>query len=110
MATFRIEQYAGMAVDHGGRGMQMPVLPMLGTAENVTTSGISAASATLDPKTRAIRVRTTGGNVAFRVGSSTVANPIALVTDTALNDGEVAWFAIDPAMTAQSAKLAVIDR
>jgi hypothetical protein len=111
MSEIRIEQFAGMALDHKGF-MQMPELPPTGNAITLASGATSNVSGSLDPKTRCVRVRCIGTpGVAFRLGDSAVADPVALTTDTSLDDGEVAWFGIHAGWAGKSTlKIAVIDR
>lgn len=112
MATLRIEQFSGASMDER-HVMQMPQLPMIGAAVTLTSSGVSSAMASpIDAKTRALRLRCTGTPpIAFRVATSTPTDPLAVVTDISMADGEVVYFGLDPSQVGGRAlKVAVIDR
>lgn len=109
MGSLRIEQYAGQALGHRG-DLPIPELNLSAAAENLNTSGISAASAVLQKNTRAVFVRSTGGtNVAVRVGNIVPSDPVALVTDASVVNGEGRWFGIPPALAGYDIKIAAID-
>ena len=110
MATLRIEQYAGAAMDNRTM-MQMPMMPMVADAVDLTTSGSSQRSSKLDADTRALFIRSTGGKVAVTIGDAANVTVTAL-SGASLDDGEGRWFGVDPGAVQSSAGLAVayIDR
>jgi hypothetical protein len=110
MGTLRIEQYSGTAVDQSGVPMQMPSFALTAAAENLNTSGTSAASAVLNGGTRAVLLRSTGAtSVAVRIASSVGGDPVAVATDAMIASGETRWFAIPAALVGPSLKIAAID-
>lgn len=110
MGVLRIEQYLGTAVDQSGVSMQMPSFELTAAAQNLATSGTSAASGLLNGATRAVLLRSSGGtNVAARLGNSTGGNPVAVSTDILIPDGETRWLAIPRELIGPALKIAAID-
>lgn len=105
MGTIRVEEYAGGGLD-GRHIMQMPQLPML-AGQNITGTAASAqAGQALQNNTRALRVIGITGNSAFRVSA---AGGAAVGSDTRIDQGQTAWFALDPAQVGKGLFVQVID-
>lgn len=109
MGALRIEQYRGTAVDQAGTSMQMPSFVLMAAAQELTTSGASAASNVLNGGTRAVFLRATGSKIAARLASSVGGDPVAVSTDVLLADGETRWLAVPPELVGPDLKIAAID-